>query len=348
MYHPLCFTKDIPLDKPVGIKAFQKNWVLWRTLKQPNSVLCSEDRCPHRNAQLSKGIMTANGTLSCGYHGWEFDATGSCVRVPQLKPGMEIPGSCRLKTIVETQNRNSIVYMRQTGMTPAIPLPSDGVHLDGFIEDSEAFVTDYKLEANYDFWIQMENLMDPAHIHFVHDGFQGDRAKANYIRLVSFEEDAWRIQAEFTHDDPLIPDIRITFDAPGTIDVCILGAQKETVRRNIIYVTPIEPGKCRVLFRDVAYKQFLVPDGWDFPSRLLGIPSVNDVYQRINNVVVERIMEQDIDILESQQIGMQSGGTLEDYLAAPEILLTESDRMILAYRRWCKKNKAWLKSHGYV
>jgi hypothetical protein len=52
--------------------------------------------------------------------------------------------------------------------------------------------------------------------------------------------------------------------------------------------------------------------------------------------------------LESQQIGMQSGGTLEDYLAAPEILLTESDRMILAYRRWCKKNKAWLKSHGYV
>jgi phenylpropionate dioxygenase-like ring-hydroxylating dioxygenase large terminal subunit len=291
--------------------------------------------------------MTANGTLSCGYHGWEFNATGSCVRVPQLKPGAVIPGSCRLKTLLETHTINNVVYVRGEGASQT-PTPTEGMHWNGFVEESEAFVTDYQLEANYDFWIQMENLMDPAHIHFVHDGFQGDRAKANYIRLVSFQEDAWRIQAEFTHDDPLIPDIRITFDAPGTIDVCILGAQRETVRRNIIYVTPIEPGKCRVLFRDVAYKKYLMPDGWDFPSRLLGIQSVNDVYQRINNVVVEQIMEQDIDILESQQKGMQSRGTLEDYLAAPVILLTESDRMILAYRQWCKKNAEWLKSNGYV
>ena len=353
MYHPLCFTNDIPLDRPVAIKTFQKQLVLWRTLQRPNVILCSEDRCPHRNAQLSKGMVTGDGTLQCGYHGWEFGATGECVRIPQLKKGQCVPRSCRLNTTYQTKNIHQVLYIESVPKlhTQTLPLTipqTNGIHQDGHIDPNEAFTTDYLLEANYDFWIQMENLMDPAHIHFVHNGFQGDMTKAKFIRVVSMVESEWRIQAEFTHDDRLIPDIRITFDAPGTIDVCILGPTGETVRRNIIYVTPIEPGKCRVLFRDVAYKKYLVPDGWVYTRMLLGTDWIEDGYQRINQAVVDSIMEQDISILESQQKGMDSRGTLEDYLAAREILLTESDQMIVAFRRWCRKHAEWLNTHGYA
>ena len=232
MYHPLCFTKDIPLDRPIGVKAFNKNLVLWRTLQHPNQIHCSEDRCPHRNAQLSKGFITDNGTLQCGYHGWEFNRTGNCVRVPQLKKHQIIPNSCRLNQMYVTQNIHQILYM---GTDAPLHSPThQGIHLDGNINEDDAFITDYLLEANYDFWIQIENLLDPAHIHFVHNGFQGDMAKAKFIRVVSMVEEDWRIQTEFTHDDSLIPDIRITFDAPGTVDVCILGKNGETVRRNIV------------------------------------------------------------------------------------------------------------------
>lgn len=40
------------------------------------------DRCPHRGAALSLGEVTADGFLQCRYHGWRFDGTGQCRKVP--------------------------------------------------------------------------------------------------------------------------------------------------------------------------------------------------------------------------------------------------------------------------
>src|SRR5688572_21486795 len=42
------------------------------------------DRCPHRNAPLSLGRVCDDGTLECAYHGWRFEGTGRCARVPGL------------------------------------------------------------------------------------------------------------------------------------------------------------------------------------------------------------------------------------------------------------------------
>jgi phenylpropionate dioxygenase-like ring-hydroxylating dioxygenase large terminal subunit len=360
MFHPLCFTKDIPLDRPVSLRTFGKNWVLWRTLQTPDRIQCVEDRCSHRGAQLSKGNLTADGTLQCAYHGWEFNTNGKCVRVPQIKPGQTMPLSCHLKKPLNVIGYNGIVYAsyEDTEALPAIPPPPapslsqsnigyDGIHREGVI-DEPIFQTDYLLEANYNFWIQIENLLDPAHIHFVHNGFQGDMAKAKYIRLVHLENGERHLEGTFTHDDPLVPDIRIRYNAPGTVDVCILGPTGETIRRNIIYTTPIEPGKCRVLFRDVAYKNYLVPDGWSFSKMLLGTGFVETTYQQVSESVIGSIMDQDIEILESQQIGLGGNGTLSDYLSSRELLLTESDRMILAFRQWCAKYARWLNRMGYM
>jgi phenylpropionate dioxygenase-like ring-hydroxylating dioxygenase large terminal subunit len=40
------------------------------------------DRCCHRTARLSLG-SPSNGGIACGYHGWTFDRTGRCIRIPQ-------------------------------------------------------------------------------------------------------------------------------------------------------------------------------------------------------------------------------------------------------------------------
>lgn len=353
MYHPLCFTKDIPLDKPVPVKAFNRNLVVWRTIQQPDKVLCAEDRCPHRGAQLSKGLLTAEGTLMCPYHGWEFADTGHCVRIPQAPCDQRIPRACHLTPMVGTLEQNAVVYAAfHVDCRVECPLFASGglsgLHPEGDIDPEDAFLTDYLLEANYDFWIQIENLLDPAHIHFVHHGFQGDRAKAKSIRVVSqrVDETAMELEMTFTHDDPLIPDISILYRAPGTVDVRILNADGHCVRRNIIYTTPIEPGKCRVLFRDVAYKAYLVPEGWSLSQMLLGAEVIESSYQRVNERVVESIMAQDIDILESQQVNVGVG--LDAYLAGRPVLLTESDAMIRAFRALCKKNRDWFRANGYA
>lgn len=347
MYHPLCFTRDIPLDKPVAVKAFNKNLVVWRTIQQPNKVLCAEDRCPHRGAQLSKGRLTSEGTLSCAYHGWEFADSGRCVRIPQLTGDQRIPMACHLKTLMPTMEQNAVVYASFPAECPISGAADHGLHPGGAIDPEEAFLTDYLLEAEYDFWIQIENLLDPAHIHFVHHGFQGDMAKAKSIRVVSqrMDETVMELEMTFSHDDPLIPDICILYRAPGTVDVRILNGDGDCVRRNIIYTTPIEPGKCRVLFRDVAYKAYLVPDGWSLSQMLLGVGVIESSYQQVNHRVVESIMAQDIDILESQQVNVGVG--LDAYLNERPVLLTESDAMIRAFRALCKKNREWFRAMGY-
>lgn len=40
-----------------------------------------DDRCPHRFAPLSRGRFDGR-TITCGYHGLEFDTSGACVRNP--------------------------------------------------------------------------------------------------------------------------------------------------------------------------------------------------------------------------------------------------------------------------
>ena len=40
------------------------------------------DRCPHHDVPLSTGRRTLLGRLVCDGHGWEFDATGTCIRAP--------------------------------------------------------------------------------------------------------------------------------------------------------------------------------------------------------------------------------------------------------------------------
>jgi len=49
-------------------------------------VIALEDRCPHRFSPLSMGKITAQCTIECGYHGLQFDGSGTCVVNVQFKP----------------------------------------------------------------------------------------------------------------------------------------------------------------------------------------------------------------------------------------------------------------------
>lgn len=90
---------------------------------------------------------------------------------------------------------------------------------------------------------------------------------------------------------------------------------------------------CHVLFRDVAFKEYLTPN--PMLSRLLLTNSlVEDHYQIVNNTVVDAIMKQDIDILESQQKNITG-----DYFNERFVLPAECDRLIVAYRAWMRKTK---------
>ncbi|HEY9648135.1 MAG TPA: aromatic ring-hydroxylating dioxygenase subunit alpha [Chroococcidiopsis sp.] len=117
------------------------------------------DRCCHRSAQLSKG-QVIDGQLACPYHGWQFDGSGQCVRVPQL-PDSAVPATYKVDgyACVERYGYAWVCLGDPVMDLPEIPEASD---------PSFRLIHEF-----YEPWRcaglrVMENEMDLAHPTFVH------------------------------------------------------------------------------------------------------------------------------------------------------------------------------------
>ena len=83
-------------DAPLGVTLLGEHFVLWRGAD--GHVSAAPDRCPHREAPLSQG-MVAGGCLVCPYHAWAFDGSGTCVEVPSSGSGAAIPSAAALRLV---------------------------------------------------------------------------------------------------------------------------------------------------------------------------------------------------------------------------------------------------------
>jgi len=73
-------------QKPLGRVVLGVRIALWRSGGKAIAVV---DRCLHRNARLSEGLVI-EGCIACPYHGWMYDAAGRLSRVPSLGPDTSI------------------------------------------------------------------------------------------------------------------------------------------------------------------------------------------------------------------------------------------------------------------
>ena len=81
-WYPVCWARDCKPDAPTKLTLFDKDYAVV-VHSDGSAPLAVRDRCPHRLAALSEGRLTSQGWLQCAYHGWSFDANGSCRSVPQ-------------------------------------------------------------------------------------------------------------------------------------------------------------------------------------------------------------------------------------------------------------------------
>ena len=70
--------------RPLGRVVFETHLVLWRS--GDGSPVALEDRCAHRGAPLSEGVVVG-GLLGCPYHGWTYDSCGRSAGVPSQGEG---------------------------------------------------------------------------------------------------------------------------------------------------------------------------------------------------------------------------------------------------------------------
>ncbi|GAB2181697.1 aromatic ring-hydroxylating dioxygenase subunit alpha [Denitratisoma sp. agr-D3] len=132
--------------------------VVW---KQPDGAPAAlRDRCCHRTAKLSKGFVTEAGRIACGYHGWEYDCSGRCVRIPQNEDGA-IPPGAGVESFRCVEKYGYVWVALEEPLAPIPDFPEDGA--PGY----------RRILQFYEHWHTsplrvMENSFDNSHFSFVH------------------------------------------------------------------------------------------------------------------------------------------------------------------------------------
>ena len=146
------------------------------------------DRCAHRNAPLSLG-RTVHGELECGYHGWRYDESGTCINVPGLIGEAEKTPRAVPRFPVREQDGYIWVYAEANVEPDTGPfrLPPAA---QGYTEVRRSVEVESTLHA------ALENALDVPHTAFLHKGlFRGAGAKQRIRVRVRRAGD--RVEAEY-------------------------------------------------------------------------------------------------------------------------------------------------------
>lgn len=137
-------------------------------------VTALKDRCPHRNFPLSAGKVV-NGTLRCPYHGWRFDDAGACVEIPGADADADLSrlGAERISAV----EKHGAIFVRLEGgdasTFEAPPLMGNPAY-DHFWYTRGVW-RGRPIDA-------LENILDPFHTNFIHDGLIRDSRRRQLVR----------------------------------------------------------------------------------------------------------------------------------------------------------------------
>ncbi|MBK8063796.1 MAG: aromatic ring-hydroxylating dioxygenase subunit alpha [Betaproteobacteria bacterium] len=179
------------------------------------------DRCPHRLLPLSKGVLKGD-TVQCGYHGLEFDCSGKCVRAP---------GQTRIPPEAKVRAFPVIEHMGMVWIWPGDPARAsrdklfDSLPQWALAQSGEATAGGCRWEVvsgpvmpvagNY--LLLSENLVDPAHVVYVHAASLGSAAMAD-IPIDTKQIGDTVLVSRWTPDAPASPILQRYGKWPGNVD----------------------------------------------------------------------------------------------------------------------------------
>ena len=148
-------------DTILSRRIFERKIALFR--KSDGTVTAIPDRCPHRFAPLSDGMLK-DGTITCSYHGLTFGGDGVCVANPWSD---RIPAAAKVQSWTCIERDGIIWIWGGEGSDADLSLIPDFAQVAD--SDTVKVVRGYTLlKAPYEFGT--DNLMDLSHIEFVHRG----------------------------------------------------------------------------------------------------------------------------------------------------------------------------------
>lgn len=166
----IAWSREIRPGAILARRVMGRDLLLWRSAE---GLHCWRDLCVHRGARLSLGTIRPGERTSgqrdcliCPYHAWEYAPSGECVRFPS-HPDITPPAKARAETFA-VQEKYGVVWA-------AMREPTNPVPVFLLAEDANfrtVLAGPYRFKALGPRVI--ENLLDVAHLGFVHAGLLGD------------------------------------------------------------------------------------------------------------------------------------------------------------------------------
>ncbi|MEM7341726.1 MAG: aromatic ring-hydroxylating dioxygenase subunit alpha [Actinomycetota bacterium] len=313
-WYAVALAADVGTD-PVPVTVLGEHWIVMRLDGQ---IAAFADQCPHRLAPLSIG--TGDGArLRCGYHGWEFDGTGACTRIPALGDAAAIPPKAQLRQPAGVQERYGLVWI-----APDEPLAD----LPDFWEwDDAAFDTCWNSPRPTTAGAGQlcDNFLDAAHIPVVHTGTFGVPGSDELpAEPVDHADDGWTASTTYrvtykNHDDPLVATGEHPLEQPQDLYKEVRPATTAFIRLGF----PLTGKVIAILFsclpvdaeRTVVFKMMARNDFDGDAERLAA-----------SIVFEDQVLDEDLAVLEAYRSkALPTNTTVE--------VSTRVDRLSVAYRR---------------
>lgn len=360
---PLASTFELDPERPTPVKFLGRPYVVW--LDNGGAWRAFVDACPHRLAPLSEGrIDRASNSLECSYHGWAFEPSGSCARIPQaegaaLAAGLSSPRSCVQALPVALHK--TVLFVWPWGGLPT--LSGHGTP-ESMLASAREGASTYTRDLPYGWDTLLENLVDPAHVPFAHHGMQGSRADALPINMtLSASASAAPDASGFSFDfaDRTMGMRRAGsghFRAPFVISYAAdfepkpgakRGAQPRPFDLSVVCI-PTRPGWSRAIIfgapaGDKAPKRRVAPLPAPVPAAAADAKKKKETKSLfascfgllpvwVVHVLSNRFLDSDLAFLHYQEKEVARRGTLDYFMPSP------SDKPIAALRRWLAAHAA--------
>ena len=162
-WYPIAVASKV-VDQPVAATLLDQRLVIWRSKE---GVTVADNLCLHRGVPLTMG-WCEEGQIVCKYHGFRYDGTGQCIKIP-AHPGAAIPPKLRLHTY-PVEEKYGLIWTCLSGK-PANPLPEIPEWDSADYQRAIPEPLDLRAAAGR----QLEGFLDVAHFAWLHHGTFGDR-----------------------------------------------------------------------------------------------------------------------------------------------------------------------------
>lgn len=151
-------TSDEVGEGLLGRRLLDVGIALYRT--RTGAVVAFEDRCPHRGYPLSRGSLQGDNVV-CGYHGFAFDSSGSCVQVPSQA---NVPYGVSLRMVPVRESPPYVWVWLGDPARAEFRAPEEVE----WLSDGGVLVWGGELEVEANYMLLHENFADVTHVPFVH------------------------------------------------------------------------------------------------------------------------------------------------------------------------------------